>query len=79
MTYKVFYTDQKLPAGVSQPDLSKLISLEFGSDDVALEKALMVIENNGIVWKIEGPDGFQMSRAEIDRTYHSKTGRWPSS
>jgi hypothetical protein len=78
MTYKVFSTDRKLPIGVSQPDLSKLIPLEFNSHDVALDKALVLIENKAIVWKIEGPDGFQMSMAEIDMAYRSKTGRWPS-
>jgi hypothetical protein len=75
MTYKVFYTDLKLPAGVKQPDLSKLIPLEFSSRDVALDKALVLIGSRAIVWKIEGPDGFQMDRAEIDEAYHSKTGR----
>ena len=78
MTYKVFYTDRKLPAGVSQPDLSKLIPFAFDSRDVALDKALVLIENKAIVWKIEAPDGFQMCRAEIDAAYQSKTGRWPS-
>jgi|HubBroStandDraft_6_1064221.scaffolds.fasta_scaffold649977_1 hypothetical protein len=78
MTYKVFYTDRKLPEGVSQPDLSKLIPFVFDSRDVALDKAFVLIENKAVVWKIEGHDGFQMSRAEIDTAYQSKTGRWPS-
>jgi hypothetical protein len=78
MTYKVFYTDWKLPPGVNQPDLTKLIPFEFVSRGVALERALALIENNAIVWKIEGPDGFQMTRAEIEAAYHSKKGKWPS-
>jgi hypothetical protein len=77
MTYKVFATDMELAAGVSQPDLSKLQWLGADSRDAGLEMALRLIENNAIVWKIEGPDGFQMTRTEIEAAYHSKTGKWP--
>ncbi len=77
MPYRVFYTDVKLPSGQSQPDFSKLAPFAFDSLNVALEKAFVLIEHRAIVWKIDGPDGFQMSRAQVENAYESKTGKQP--
>ena len=66
--YKVFYTDRPLPAG-TEPDFSFTIPLDFVSQDEALDKAFELIYSGAIVWRIEGPEGFHLDRAEIERQY----------
>lgn len=66
--YKLFYTDQELPAG-SKPDFSFVLPLTFASIDEALLKAFKLMHGGAIVWKIEGPAGFHLDRAEIQRQY----------
>lgn len=76
--YKIYYTDVKLRTGQNQPDLTKLNPLGFDSLDVALEKAFLIIANNAIVWKIEGPNEFQMDRTVVEKAYKEKTRRRPN-
>lgn len=66
--YKVFYTDKPLPAG-GKPDYGLLMPLDFAYADEALQKAFDLIYGGGVVWKIEGPEGFHLDRAEIERDY----------
>ena len=67
--FKVFYTDKPVAIGSKDPDLSIVIPLEFASKDDALGKAFKLIFDGAIVWKIEGPAGFNLQRAEIERQY----------
>ena len=66
--YNVFYTDKPLPGG-AKPDFSMIMPLNFVSRDEALNKAFKLIFSGAIVWKIEGPEGFHLDRAEIERQY----------
>lgn len=66
--YKVFYTDRPLPAG-GQPDFSMVIPLNFASMDDALKEAFKLLFGGATVWKIEGPAGSHLDRAEIERQY----------
>lgn len=66
--YKLFYTDRPLPSG-SQPDFSMVIPLKFVSQDEALKEAFKLIFGGATVWKIEGPAGSHIERAEIERQY----------
>jgi hypothetical protein len=76
MSYKVYYTDVDLSPTLQGPDLSKLIPILFDSLDVAIENAFTFIEDEAIVWGIEGPNGFQMNRAEVEKAYYkSKNSR----
>ncbi|MEJ1958429.1 MAG: hypothetical protein WDM70_02350 [Nitrosomonadales bacterium] len=67
--YKLFYTDMPIPDGGKLPDLFMVIPLEFMSKDDALEQAFKMIFDGAIVWKIEGPEGFSLQRAEVERQY----------
>lgn len=67
--YKVFYTDKQLPAGSKHPDFAMILPLEFVSRDEALNKAFKLIYGGATVWKIEGPGGFKLDRAEIEKQY----------
>lgn len=69
-SYNVFYTDKPLHAG-TQPDFSLMMPLNFVSKDEALNKAFKLIYGGAIVWKIEGPEGFRLERAEIERRYQT--------
>jgi hypothetical protein len=73
MTYKVFYTDVPLPHGMSKPDLARLIPLQFATRELAVTKAREMIKRGAIVWKIEGPDGFEMSREQVESPKHAFT------
>lgn len=67
-TYSVYYTDLPFSADV-RPDLSLLVPLNFLSKDEALEEAFELINHGGVVWKIEGPQGLRLDRAEIEKAY----------
>ncbi|MBI5891222.1 MAG: hypothetical protein HZB47_11190 [Nitrosomonadales bacterium] len=66
--YKVFYTDTPLPAD-TKPDFTYVMPLDFVSRDEALAKAFKLIFSGAIVWKIEGPEGFYLDRADVEREY----------
>ncbi len=66
--YKLFYTDRQVPADRA-PNLAMILPLEFGSVEEALNKAFKLIHDGAIVWKIEGPQGFNLDRTEIERRY----------
>ena len=66
--YNLFYTDRPLPAG-TEPDFAFYIPLEFVTKEEALNKAFKLIFSGAIVWKIEGPEGLRLDRAEIERQY----------
>lgn len=66
--YKVFYTDKPPPAGTT-PDLSMVMPLEFVTREEAMIKAFKLIYSGAVVWKVEGPEGFHIERAEIERLY----------
>jgi hypothetical protein len=76
MSYKVFCTDVSLPLPLKEPDFSKLVPLVFESLDIALDFAFGRIDRRDIVWKIDGPNAFQLTKSEIERKYrawvHSK-------
>jgi hypothetical protein len=72
MAYRVFYTDVPLPPGMSQPDFSKLITPSFDAVDAALAKACALIKGGAVVWKIEGPRGVEMDRAQIEKACKSE-------
>lgn len=67
--YRVFYTDVQLPGATGQPDLSTVIPLEFATREEAMKEAFKLIFHGAVVWKIDGPDGFHIERAEIERQY----------
>ncbi len=77
MTYRVFYTDRPLPPGQNEPNYSKLIAVEETTKDLALAKAIKLLDHGTVVWRIDGPDGFLMGREEIEKAYFAKTGKWP--
>lgn len=66
--YNIFYTDRPLPAG-AEPDFTFFIPLNFVSRDDALHKAFKLIHSGAIVWKIVGPEGFYLDRAEVEKQY----------
>ncbi len=66
MPYKVFHTDVPLPAGVKEPDYSRLITFAHDTLDEALARASALIKVGAVVWKIEGPSGaVEMDRAQV--------------
>lgn len=66
MSYDICYTDVKLPQE-TKPDCSKLVLLKFETKERAIEMACKIMEQpNGIVWRITGPDGFIMERADVE-------------
>lgn len=67
MTYKIFYTDGPLPPNQLEPDLSRLMPFERETRDVALETACQLLARGALVWCIEGTDGSQMTRTEVER------------
>ncbi len=67
MAYKVFCTDVALPPGVSQPDFSHLIPFSFDTLVDAVKQACESMKQGAVVWKIEGPSGIEMDRAEIEK------------
>jgi hypothetical protein len=77
MTYKVFYTDVPLTPGVKEPNFSQLPNFDFDSRETAINKAMLMIKSKAVVWKIEGPNKEQISRAEIEQMYHDQTGKRP--
>lgn len=66
--YRVFYTDRPLPAG-AEPDFSFFMPLNFATQEDALKESFKLIFGGATVWKIEGPQGFRLERAEIERQY----------
>jgi len=66
--YKVFYTDKPLPAG-TEPDFSFIMPLNAASRDDALNNAFKLMYGGAVVWKIDGPEGFHLDRAEIESQY----------
>ena len=69
-TYSVFYTDLPYSADVG-PDLSLLVPHNYLSLEEALEEAFEIIQQGGTVWKIEGPQGLRLDRAEIEKEYRT--------
>jgi hypothetical protein len=67
-TYSVYYTDLPLPKD-ARPDLSLLVPLNYLSRDEALEEAFKLIYEGAVVWKIEGPQGLTLDRAEVEKAY----------
>ncbi len=67
-TYSLYYTDLPFPAD-ARPDLSMLVPQNYLSKEEALEEAFNVIYKGGVAWKIEGPQGLKLDRAEIEREY----------
>jgi len=67
--YKVFYSDVQITPGTEPPTMAKLIPLEFVTREEAMDEAFKRIYHGGIVWKIEGPEGFHLGREEIDKQY----------
>ncbi len=66
--FKLYYTDMPLvPA--AEPDLSLILPLEFATAEEALEEAFKLMDRKVIVWRIDGPEGFRLNRAEIERRY----------
>lgn len=68
-TYKVFYSDVHIPPGAEPPTMAKLIPTEFFAREEAMEEAYKCIHRGGVVWKIEGPDGFYLNREDVERQY----------
>lgn len=66
--YKVFYTDKPLAADI-KPDFSMLMPLNFVTREEALKEAFKHIYSGAVVWKIDGPEGFHLDQAEIERQY----------
>ena len=66
--YKLFYTDKPLPAG-ALPDFKFTLPLDFVTKDDALTNAFKLMGKGAIVWKIEGPNGFFLDRATVERAY----------
>lgn len=75
MAYQVFHSVM-MPR--KQPEPPNLAPSEFPTKDLALEAAFAFIEQNRIVWRIEGTDGFRMGRRDVDVYYNDKMGKWPS-
>lgn len=66
--FKLYYTDVPL-VSAAEPDLSLIVPLEFGTPEEALDRAFKMIDRGIIVWRIDGPEGFRLNRAEIERKY----------
>lgn len=77
MPYKIFYTDVPLPPNQAEPDISRLMPLVHDTRDAALRAACKLLAGGAIVWRIEGADGSQMTRVEVEHEY--KLRRWNSS
>ncbi len=77
MTYRVFYTDLPLPPSQNEPNYSGLIPFVETTEDLAVAKAIALLNHGAFVWRIDGPDEFLMDRGKIQKAYFSKTGKWP--
>jgi len=75
MSYKVFHSAMQ-PR--KQPEPSNLVPADFPTKDLALQGAFALIEQNQIVWRVEGPDGYKVARRDMDVLYNDKTGKWPA-
>ena len=78
MEYRVFYTDQPLPQGHSEPDYTALILVGHDTKDEAMEFACRLLggqatASHAIVCKIEGPDRFILERKAIEWEYLRRT------
>ncbi len=67
-TFKVFYTDQPLPAG-QEPDYAFLLPLRFSSEEEALKEAFKLIHHGATVWRIESPNRYYLDREAIEQRY----------
>lgn len=63
-----------IPSGI--PDFNHLIPFVFSTAAEALDAALKIIDNDGIAWKIEGPERgvMHMDRNAIKGEYRKRTG-----
>lgn len=78
MTVRVFYTDAKPAHDIREPNYKALMPFIFDTPEMAIAHAMKLIQNGAIVWRIEGPDDFLLSRTEIEDEYWRQTGRRPS-
>ena len=67
MAYKVYYTDVPLPVGQAEPNYAVLIPFVENTESAALDKARKILDRQAIVWRIVGPDGFRIDRADIEK------------
>ncbi|HEY5994608.1 MAG TPA: hypothetical protein VIU46_08415 [Gallionellaceae bacterium] len=67
-SFKVFYTDQPLPAG-QEPDYTFMLPLLFGSEEEALKEAFKLIHHGAVVWRIESPNGYYLDREAVEHRY----------
>lgn len=75
MEYRIFYTDKPLPTGQTEPDYSRILPVGYATKEIAIERAFKYMEVGAIVWKIDGPGGFLMSREEIEEMRWLKMGK----
>jgi hypothetical protein len=61
-----------------RPEPPSVTATDYPNRDLALAAAFRLIEQNQIVWRIEGPDGYRMPRRDLDVHYNDKTGKWPT-
>lgn len=75
MTYKIYYTDAKLPKSTLTPDFSRLMPLSCETQADAIEIAFKIINQKGVVWQIDGPDELLIDRPAIAMLYEKQFGR----
>jgi hypothetical protein len=64
MSYKIYYTDQPL-AATHLPHLEALVPIECDSAETALTRAAALLAQHCDVWRIVGPDGYLLQRADV--------------
>lgn len=75
MKYRVFFTDVPVPVKY-EPNYSQLIPLEYDTKELAIENAFKILElPNRIVWRIDGPSNFLMTRKDLENEYFRRTGK----
>lgn len=65
------YTDVPAPTDWS-PNFAQLVPFAFDTREVALDKACLMLDHGAVVWRVDGPDGFSMSRVEVTREYRRR-------
>ena len=75
MQCRVFYTDVKLPQGVTQPNFSQLMPIICETGELATERAIDLITRGAVMWKIEGPNGLLVDRSAVEKEYARRTGK----
>jgi len=67
MAFRVFHTSEPLAAGQREPSYDKLQTPTFDTKEQALDFACDVIKKGGLVLKIAGPGGLNISQSDLQQ------------